>query len=392
MHCLNLLHVYYAYIACHSSQTRSQPKRAVQNSLGKQPKQELVKDDAKSGKSISRASSHPSTPADTDFGSHPSEGRQGGSATAPSATTNGNFVSALGKVSTPSAKLTIDMHGSVTKADSGAMRSSDNIVEGHEISRTISARPPHSTVPDDSFTKQQKRSAPGEEQDKLGKRRKGDGEGKDGEGLDSRSVVKPHALDHDRAGIEEHNSSRSTDKHLDKSKDKVIERHDKDRREKLDHPDRNRIEDIHGKSRDKSLERHGRERSLERMIDRGDRNVDRSVDKARDDRSKDDRSKARHNEGLDERFHGQNLPPPPPLPPSFVPQSFGGNRRDEEVDRRVGSSRHIQRLSPRHDEKERRRSEESVLASQDDGKRRREEDFRERKRDERDGGSAKVHS
>jgi len=75
--------------------------------------------------------------------------------TAPSATTNGNFISAAGKVSIPSAKLTIDMHGSVTKADSGAMRTLDNIVECHGISRTISARPPHSSVPDDYFTKQQ---------------------------------------------------------------------------------------------------------------------------------------------------------------------------------------------------------------------------------------------
>ena len=205
-------------------------------------------------------------------------------------------------------------------------------------------------------------------------------------------MVKPHALDHDRAGIEEPNSSRSADKHLDKSNDKVVERYDRDRREKLDHPDRNRIEDIHDKSRDRSLERYGRERSVDRMIDRGDRNLDRTVDKTRDDRSKDDRSKARHNEELDERFHGQNLPPPPPLPPSFVPQSVGGNRIDEEVDRRVGSNRHVQRLSPRHDEKERRPSEESVLALQDDGKRRKEEDFRERKRDEREGESAKVHS
>ncbi|ONK75341.1 uncharacterized protein A4U43_C03F15830 [Asparagus officinalis] len=285
-------------------EVKSQPKRSAQSSLGKQSKQEPAKDDTKSGKSISRTSGHPSTTADKDS-SHPSEG----------------------KVSTPSARMTIDAHGAVTKMDSG----------------------------DDPFTKQQKRTAPAEEQDKVNKRRKGDGEGKD-------------------------------DKHLDKSKEKVIERYDKDRREKLDHPDRNRVEDIREKSRDRSLERHGRERSVERIMDRGaDRTLDRSGDKARDDRN----SKSRHSEGLDEHLHGQNLPPPPPLPPSFVPQSVSSNRRDEEVDKRV-SSRHIQRLSPRHDEKERRRSEESVLASQDDGRKRREEDLRERKRDEREGGSTKV--
>lgn len=360
----------------------------MQLSLGKQPKQDLVKDDAKSGKSMSKTSSHPSTNVERDISVHPPEGRQGESASAPSATINGNSLSVTGKLSTPSAKLMIDLHGGITKMDSGAVRISDNVSEGHETSRTISARP-HSSFQDDSFTKQQKRTAPAEEQDKLNKRRKGDGEGKDGEGLDTRSMVKLHALDHDRVGIEEHNSSRSTDKHLDKSKDKVTERYDKDRREKLDHPDRNRVEDIHEKSRDRSLER--RERSVERMLDRGaDRSLDRSLDKARDDRNKDDRSKTRYNETLDERFHGQNLPPPPPLPPSFVPQSVSGNRRDDEVDRRVVSGRHVQRLSPRHDEKERRRSEESVLASQDDMKRRKEEDFRERKREEREGGSTKV--
>lgn len=373
------------------SETRPQPKRSVQNSVGKQPKQEIIKDDAKSGKSISRTIIHPSSNADRDFSAHSSEGRQGGIAVAPSAATatNGNSFSAPAKVSAPSAKLTTETHGSAMKMDLGAVKPLDNIVEAPEISRNVPGRP-HS-VSDDSFTKQQKRSSIGEEHDKLNKRRKGDSEGKHTEGLDARSMVKPLASDHDRVGTEEHNSSRSADKHLDKSKDKVVERYDKERREKLDHPDRSRIEDIHDRSRDRSLERHGREHSVERMIDRGaDRGLDRSFDKARDDRNKDDRSKTRHADGLDERFHGQNLPPPPPLPPSFVPQSVGGNRRDEEVDRRANSTRHMQRLSPKHDEKERRRSEESMLVSLEDGKRRREEDFHERKRDEREGVSSRV--
>ncbi|KAF2305685.1 hypothetical protein GH714_007557 [Hevea brasiliensis] len=71
----------------------------------------------------------------------------------------------------------------------------------------------------------------------------------------------------------------------------------------------------------------------------------------------------------DDRFYGQNLPPPPPLPPHVVPQSVNSSRRDEDADRRFGTTRHTQRLSPRHEEKERRRSEENSLVSQDDAKR-----------------------
>lgn len=252
----------------------------------------------------------------------------------------------------------------------------------------------------DSSIRQQKRTFPGEEQEKTYKRKKGETETKDGEstdvrvsdkerGHDARVMDKPPFLETEKPSLEEQSTNRS----LDKLKDKTNERHEKDHREKLDRADK----DLHEKSRDRSLERHGRERSIEKMQDRiTDRNLDRSVEKAREDRSKDDRTKPRHTEistdktHLDERFHGQSLPPPPPLPPSFVPQSVGSSRRDDEPDRRAINTRHIQRLSPRHDEKERRRSEENTLTSQDDSKRRREDDYRERKRDERDGPSVKV--
>ncbi|XP_020090049.1 THO complex subunit 2 isoform X2 [Ananas comosus] len=257
------------------SEARPQQKRTTQNSLGKIPKQDVVREDAKSGKD--------------------------GGAVA-SAASNG-----------------FDIH--------------------------------------DPAAKQQKRSALTEEQDRATKRKKGDAEGKDDE-------EKTHIPDHDKNASEEQISGRP-----DKSKDKGNEKYDKEQRDKI------RGEDNLERLRDKSVERS--ERSTER----------------RDDRNKEERSKLRHSEAHnDERFHGQSLPPPPPLPPSFVPQSVGGNRRDEESDRRVGSTsgRHIQRLSPRHDEKEKRRSEENVVSSQDDAKRRREDDFRDRKREEREGASSKV--
>ena len=124
------------------------------------------------------------------------------------------------------------------------------------------------------------------------------------------------------------------------------------------------------------------------MQERGsDRSFNRLPEKAKDERNKDDRNKLRYNDASvekshgDDRFHGQSLPPPPPLPPNVVPQSVGAGRRDEDVDRRYGATRHSQRLSPRHEEKERRRSEETVV-SQDDAKRRKEDDFRDRKREE----------
>lgn len=354
---------------CSYWQTRPQQKRTLHNSIPKPTKQDAIKEDSKPGKLISRSTSQQSSmSADKDASFHPADSRQVGTAVASSAATNGISLSASGKTSTSSARMIIEMHDTV------------------EIS--------------DSSIRQQKRTVPGEEQERLNKRKKGEIEAKDGESMevrlsdkersyDTRSMDKPF-LEHEKPFTEEQSLNRSSDK----SKDKTNERYEKDHREKLDRPDK----DPHEKSRDRSLERHGRERSVEKVQERGtDRSLDRSAEKARDDRSKDDRSKARHAEvsidkaHLDERFHGQSLPPPPPLPPSFVPQSVGGSRRDEETDRRVGNTRHIQRLSPRHDEKERRRSEENVLASQDDPKRRREDDFRERKRDERDGPSVKVH-
>lgn len=372
------------------SETRPQLKRTIQT-IGKPPKQDVNKDETRPGKSISRAASQPSSTAvtDKDFSAHQSEGRQGGSGLS-SSTHNGSVISSSVKVLTSSSRV----------MDSVGIRHSDDSVEVPEVSRTISARSSHSPLPGDSFTKQPRRNSPSEEHDRLGKRRKVDTDGKDSDGLEVRTLDKDRNVesrpmdktlvpDHDRTENEEPNINKPTEKYLEKSRDRSIDRHDKDHKEKLDRPERIRAEDILEKARDRSMERHGRERSVDRIADRG---ADRSIDKSRDERNKEERNKTRHSEGsmekshVDERFHGQSLPPPPPLPPSYVPQSVGGSRRDEEVDRRAGSSRHMQRLSPRHDEKERRRSEEIVLASHDDAKRRREDEFRERKRDDRDGG------
>ncbi|KAK1302436.1 hypothetical protein QJS10_CPB12g01588 [Acorus calamus] len=272
----------------------------------------------------------------------------------------------------------------------------------------ISSRSIHSS--DDTSTslrlvdKQQRRTSPIEEHDRLNKRRKGDSETKDGEGLEvrlsdrdrsgDRQTDKALPMEPEKTGDDDRVLVKPTDKLLERANVKGGDRYERDHRERFDRSDKSRAEEIFSeKSRDRSMERHARERSSERVQERGtERSFDRLADK-----NKDERSKPRHSEisndksHLDDRFHGQSLPPPPPLPPNIVPQSVGVSRRDEEADRRAGSStRHMQRLSPRHDEKERRRSEENVLSSQDDAKRRREEDLRERKRDERDGGTMKV--
>ncbi|XP_042385261.1 THO complex subunit 2-like isoform X1 [Zingiber officinale] len=347
------------------SDTRVLQKRA---SIPKLIKQEVAKEDNKSGKPVSRSASQQSSiSADKDAQVYPADNREGGTIVTSSAVSNGISVPASTKTSVASTRMN-EMHENVETSDASI--------------------------------RQQKRTFPGEEQEKTYKRKKGETETKDGEitdvrvsdkerGHDARAMDKSPFLEPEKPSLEEQSTNRS----LDKSKDKTNERHEKDHREKSDRTDK----DLHDKSRDRSLERHGRERSIEKMQDRStDRNLDRSVEKAREDRSKDDRTKPRHTEistdktHLDERFHGQSLPPPPPLPPSFVPQSVGSSRRDDETDRRTTNTRHIQRLSPRHDEKERRRSEENTLTSQDDSKRRREDDYRERKRDERDGPSVKM--
>ncbi|XP_057960883.1 THO complex subunit 2 [Malania oleifera] len=401
------------------SESRAAVKRSVAaGSLSKPSKQELAKDDGKSGMTIGRTPGSSTT--DRDPHSHPAEGRQGVAvnvSTAVSANGNTGSVSISVK-GISSTRTSLDTHGSELKVESGAARSCDLRVstakdDGTEdIPRSSSSRSIHSPRHDNNVTasktsdKQSKRISSTEEPDRLNKRRKGDTEVRDSDAdvrfpdrerpMDPRLVDRIHPADIEKSGSDEQGINKVIDKHLDRSKDKGIERHDRDYRERLERSDKSRGDDLLvEKSRDRSLERYGRERSVERVQERGsERSFDKLTERGKDERNKDDRSKLRYSETekshLDDRFHGQSLPPPPPLPPNLVPQSVNAGRRDEDADRRFGTARHTQRLSPRHEEKERRRSEENSLVSQDDAKRRRDDDFRDRKRDEREGLSMKV--
>ncbi|KAL9344872.1 hypothetical protein Peur_062547 [Populus x canadensis] len=379
----------------------SEMKISTKRLVSKTPKQDVVKDDNKSGKAVGRTPS--SSTSDKDIQVHLSEGRQGGAANVSSALTlNGNAVSISGKISTLSTRAS-DSYVAESKSDSGLNKpmpkaEATEVADVQKPPQLVhSPRHDNSVAASKSSDKLQKRASPAEEPDRSSKRRKGDGELRDLEGevkfSERERSTDTRSVDLDRVGNDEQNKHRSMDKPLDRSKDKVNDRYDRDHRERSERPDKSHGDDsLADRSRDKSMERYGRERSDERGMDRGtDRSFDRLADKAKDDRSKlryNDTS-AEKSQG-DDRFHGQNLPPPPPLPPHMVPQSVASGRRDEDADRRFGTTRHAQRLSPRHDEKERRRSEENSLVSQDDTKRRKEDDVRERKREEREGLSIKV--
>ncbi|XP_078167250.1 THO2 isoform X2 [Carex rostrata] len=157
------------------------------------------------------------------------------------------------------------------------------------------------TVPRTSHEHTQKRVL-NDEPDKLAKRRKGD--------------------ERERETEKEKERERENDR---SSRDRADDRHEKEQREREKQRERER-------ERERSIERRERDRSLDRGV-------------------KDERER-------------EKLPPPPPLPPSFVPQSV---------------SRHSV-------EREREREREDDVS-----KRRREEDNRDgRKRDDRDGSSSKV--
>ncbi|KAL8142098.1 hypothetical protein V2J09_015130 [Rumex salicifolius] len=323
--------------------------------------------------------------------------------------TNGIAIVSSSKGTTTSVRA-LDVHGTDMRSDGGATKSSeskgslrDDPAEVSEVSRPSHARSVHSPRQDGiKADKQQKRSSPAEDPDRSTKRRKGeldievDIRSSDKERLsDSRLVEKSQHLDVDKMGPEEQSVNRGADRHSDRLKEKRSDKHDRENRSERN--DKIRSDEIPDKARDRSMERHGRERSVERAGERGtDRSFDRVGDKAKDDKIKDDRGKVRHSDfpgekgHSDERSHGQGLPPPPPLPPHMVPHLVNTRRDEEAADRRHGSTRHTQRLSPRHEEKERRRSEENLLITPDESKRRREDEFRDRKREDREAVSSKV--
>ncbi|XP_021727131.1 THO complex subunit 2-like [Chenopodium quinoa] len=392
------------------SEKKNAAKRTSAGAGSKQLKQEL-KDEAKSAKIASRTGG--ASASERDHGSHLIEGRQTGQAAVLSASvTNGN--------SAPSSKglassTRVDLEASELRGEVGSTKSSnlrgslrDDGTDQSDFPRPSHARSAHSPKHDTggrAVERQQKRTSPAEEPDRLHKRRKGDSDVRDTDvdvrltdrekTVEQKVMDKSYSSELDNSGTEESALGWVADKHVDRTKEKNSEKYERDYRDRSERSDKLRGDDISEKARDRSMERYGRERSVDKVPDRRiERGFDGLNDKARDERSKDDRVKLRYNEVSgdkshnDDRFHCQNLPPPPPLPPHVVPQSV--NRRDDDAERRLATTRHAQRLSPKHDEKERRRSEESLLTVQDDSRRRREDEFRDRKREEREISSMKV--
>ncbi|CAL0312394.1 unnamed protein product [Lupinus luteus] len=377
------------------AESRNSTKRSgPAGPVSKPSKHDPSKEDGRSGKAVARTSG---SSIDRDLQTHASS----------SVNANGSTIAGSMKGSAPSPKMDSpgnESKGEVAPAKSSDVRASmvkDDRNDVADLPRGSSSRVVHSLGHDmpvvtyKSSDKVQKRAGSAEEPDRLGKRRKGDVDLREVEGevrfAEREKLVDPRLAD-DRPGPDELGLYRTGDKPLERPKEKGNDRYEREHRERLDRPDKSHEDDfIVEKYRDRSIERYGRERSIERIQERGsDRSFNRVPEKA-----KDDRSKLRYSDApvekphADDRYHGQSLPPPPPLPPNMVPHSVGANRRDEDSDRRYGAARHSQRLSPRHEEKERRQSEETVV-SQDDARRRKEDDFRDRKREERDGLSMKV--
>ncbi|KAF2315705.1 hypothetical protein GH714_040234 [Hevea brasiliensis] len=266
----------------------------------KTPKQDLAKEDSKSGKAVGRT---PST----------------------------SSVSTTARGLTSSAR-TFDGHGGELKVDNGAAKS----VSGDKL---------------------QRRTSPAEDPDRLSKRWKGDSELRDLEGevrfSNRERPMDARLVDLDKTGTDEQSMHRSIYKVMDRLKDKGNERYDREYSERSDHPDKSRGDDILlERSTDRSMERYGREHSVERGQERGaDRNFDWPSDKAKHERNKDDRSKLRYGDTSMEEMdisaaskrrklkreqlslgeageYSPVAPPPPPLPIGMS-QSYDGRDRGD---------------------------------------------------------------
>ncbi|CAH2033971.1 unnamed protein product [Thlaspi arvense] len=345
----------YLFGSAHSTFLTASSKLKPSSKRGASMNKPTKQDEGKSGKAVGRTST-----VDKDL--IYLESRQAGLTKAsPSTAANGSLATGSSKVKDDGAEA------------SDTQKQSSRTVHSprHEINTSLR-----------SSDRLQKRANAVEDSDRISKRRKGDAEHKehDSEARPSdRDRSAEARLDLNKTSTDDQGTHRDQDR----SKDKGNERQDRDHRDRVERSDKARGDDVE-KVRDKSLERHGRERSVEKSLDKG---TTRNYDK-----NKDDRTKPRHSEASlekshpDDHFHSQGLPPPPPLPPNTFPQSMASK---EEPERRAGSTRHSQRLSPRHDERERRRSEENSSVAVDDTKRRRDDDFRDRKRDDRETISVK---
>ncbi|XP_073059510.1 THO complex subunit 2 [Primulina eburnea] len=359
-------------------------RSATAGSLGKQTKHDLTKDDGRSGKVVGKTSGNASTSVASAKGTNSST-----------------------RSSDPNTETKPDIVNSKL-SDSRVSGGKDDDTESTEVNKQPLSWSIHSPRQENNVKSEKplKRLSPAGEHERLNKRRKGESDMRDLDGSDirifekerpsdARSADKLQPITFEKAVPDELSISRVMDKPVDRSKDKSSERYDRDYKDRLERPEKSRGDDLLSeKLRDRSLEKHGRERSLEKVQEKGtDRNFDRL---GKDDKNKDERSKVRYTEvsadksHVDDKFLGQSLPPPPPLPPHVIPHSVNASRKDEDADRRFGNARHPQKLSPRHEERERRRSEENTLLLQDDSKRRREDEFRDRKRDERDASTIKV--
>ncbi|KAL9241909.1 hypothetical protein vseg_015966 [Gypsophila vaccaria] len=390
------------------TEPRNAAKRVLPGSGSKLIKLD-PKDDNKPAKASGRASGV--SGSERDYVTHATESRPLGPANIVS-TSAANGSSGPPKTEGVSGKSDVEVNEA--RGDGGTIKSSNlrGLLIDDGVDQSDAHRPPHRSAhsprheaSSKSIAREPKRASPAEDQDRSHKRRKGDSGMRDVEVdvdreriIDQRMADKSFSSDLDTSVVDELNLGRGADKHFDRSKEKSSEKYDKEHRERSERVDKPRIDDItSAKLRDRSMERYGRERSVEKVSERRtDRSFDGLIEKSRDDRSKEERAKLRYNEASsdkshnDDRFYSKNLPPPPPLPPHVVPQSVNASRRDDDFDRRFGTGKHAQRLSPRQEEKERRRSEESLSGVQDDPKRRREEETRDRKREERDALMIKV--